>query len=112
MYNSLGEWGVFMKHKHKGGSGPRIMQDRQLRQSPWIGILDVFRQLQTERNLRKRHVCYRTTQPAHAAEAYQSMSEDEFDSINGPQEWQNRRFIPRLIQSLRLSETVLAVDLG
>jgi SAM-dependent methyltransferase len=46
------------------------------------------------------------------AEAYQSMSEDEFDSINGPQEWQNTRFIPRVIQSLRLTEPVIAVDLG
>jgi SAM-dependent methyltransferase len=40
------------------------------------------------------------------------MSEDEFDSINGPQEWLNRRVIPRVIQSLRLSKPVLAVDLG
>jgi SAM-dependent methyltransferase len=40
------------------------------------------------------------------------MSEREFDAINGPQEWQNRRFIPRVIESLRLSEPVVAVDLG
>jgi SAM-dependent methyltransferase len=88
-------------------------QDRKLRQvSLWNCILGVIRQLKTERSLRKRHVSYRTTEPARVAEAYGSMSEDEFDSINGPQEWQNRRFIPRVIQSLRIREPVLAVDLG
>jgi SAM-dependent methyltransferase len=57
-------------------------------------------------------VSYRTTQAASIAEAYGSMTEDEFDAINGPQEWQNLRFIPRLIQSLRLSGPLIAVDLG
>src|SRR5215467_3366101 len=78
----------------------------------WNDILDVFRLLKTERSLRKRQVYYRTTEPARVAEAYRSMSEDEFDSINGPQEWQNRRLIPLVIRSLRLRQPVLAVDLG
>jgi SAM-dependent methyltransferase len=87
--------------------------DRQFkRESSWNGLLDVFRQLKTERNLRKRHVHYRTTDSVRVAEAYGSMSEEEFDSINGPQEWQNRRFIPRIIQSLRLRKPLLAIDLG
>jgi SAM-dependent methyltransferase len=75
-------------------------------------IAGVLRQLTMERNLRKRNVSYRTTQSASVAQAYGSMTEDEFDAINGPQEWQNRRFIPRLIQSLRLREPMIAVDLG
>jgi SAM-dependent methyltransferase len=75
-------------------------------------IAGVLRQLTTERNLRKRHLSYRTTQVARVAEAYGSMTEDEFDAINGPQEWQNRHFIPRVIQSLRLTEALIAVDLG
>src|SRR5262249_46439303 len=54
----------------------------------------------------------RTTEPGRVAEAYRSMSEGEFDSISGPQEWQNRRLIPRVIRSLRLRQPVLAVDLG
>src|SRR5215475_4734305 len=77
-----------------------------------MAFLDLFRLLKTERSLRKRQVYYRTTEPARVAEAYRSMSEDEFDSINGPQEWQNRRLIPLVIRSLRLRQPVLAVDLG
>jgi SAM-dependent methyltransferase len=75
-------------------------------------IAGVLRQLTTERNLRKRRVSYRTTHAGRVAEAYGSMTEDEFDAINGPQEWQNRHFIPRVIQSLRLIEPLIAVDLG
>src|SRR5215469_13194432 len=96
--------------KHRDSSTQCTERDQHV--SPWNGILDVLRQLKTERSLRKRHIYYRTTEPARIAEAYRSMSEDEFDSINGPQEWQNARFIPRVIQSLRLREPVLAVDLG
>jgi SAM-dependent methyltransferase len=96
--------------KHNDIRPQCVARDRQV--SPWKGILDVLRQLKTERSLRKRHIYYRTTEPTRTAEAYRSMSEDEFDSINGPQEWQNTRFIPRIIQSLRLREPVLAVDLG
>jgi SAM-dependent methyltransferase len=96
--------------KHRDDSTQCIERDRQV--SPWNGILDVLRQLKTEHRLRKRHIYYRTTEPSCIAEAYRSMSEDEFDSINAPQEWQNTRFIPRVIQSLRLTEPVIAVDLG
>src|SRR5262252_7656877 len=96
--------------KHNDISTQCIAGDRQV--SSWNGILDVLRQFRTERSLRKRHIYYRTTEPARIAEAYRSMSEDEFDSINAPQEWQNRRLIPRVIQSLRLRKPVLAVDLG
>ena len=96
--------------KHNDIRTQCIARDRQV--SSWNGILDVLRQFMTERSLRKRHIYYRTTEPTRIAEAYRSMSEDEFDSINGPQEWQNTRFIPRVIQSLRLREPVLAVDLG
>jgi len=96
--------------KHNDIRTQCIARDRQV--SSWNGILDVLRQFMTERSLRKRHICYRTTEPTRITEAYRSMSEDEFDSINGPQEWQNTRFIPRIIQSLRLREPVLAVDLG
>src|SRR5215471_5472483 len=96
--------------KHNDIRTQCIARDRQV--SSWNGILDVLRQFMTEPSLRKRHICYRTTEPTRIAEAYRSMSEDEFDSINGPQEWQNTRFIPRVIQSLRLREPVLAVDLG
>src|SRR5215831_14866469 len=88
-------------------------QDRQCRQpSLWNCILEALRQFTTERNLRKRNVSYRTTHPARVAEAYGLMSEDEFDAINAPQEWQNRRLIPRMIQSLGLKEPLIAVDLG
>ena len=80
--------------------------------SLWKCILKVLRQLKTERNLLRRRVSYRTTRSASVAEAYGSMSEDEFDAINGPQAWQNGHFIPRLIRSFRLSEPVLAIDFG
>lgn len=87
--------------------------DRQLRQlSSWKGILGLLRQFKTERDLRKRQVHYRTTEVDRVAAAYGSMSADEFDSINGPQEWQNRRVIPRVIRSLGLRDPLLAVDLG
>jgi SAM-dependent methyltransferase len=99
--------------KHKDINTRCIAQERQSQEvSSWKGILEVLRQVKTERSLRKRQINYRTTEPVRIAEAYRSMSEDEFDSINGPQEWQNRRFIPRIIQSLGLREPVLAVDLG
>jgi SAM-dependent methyltransferase len=100
--------------KYKDISTLCAAQDRPRRRhvSSWNAILEVLRQLKTESSLNKRHVYYRTTEPARIAEAYRSMSEDEFDSINGPQEWQNSRFIPRVIQSLQLRKPVLAVDLG
>jgi len=94
-------------------SGSGKLNERLFRQAGlWKAIFGVFRLLKTERNLRKRHVNYRVTEPARIAKAYRSMSHDEFNSINGPQEWQNQRLIPRVIQSLRLRKPVLAVDLG
>jgi len=78
----------------------------------WKGILSVFRLLKTVRSLRKRHIHYRATEPARVVAAYRSMSEDEFDAINGPQEWQNTRLIPSVVESLQLQDPLLAVDLG
>src|SRR5215471_1355225 len=98
--------------KHREISTLRKAGARLRQVSSWNGIIDVLRRVKTERRLRKKQVNYRTTEPARIAEAYQSMSEDEFDLINGPQEWQNTRLIPRVIQSLRLRGPVLAVDLG
>jgi SAM-dependent methyltransferase len=99
--------------KDQDGNIHCAVQDGQLRRvSSWNGILHLVRQLKTERALRKRQICFRTTEPNRAAEAYGSMSEEEFNSINGPQEWQNRRLIPRVIESLRLGKAVLAIDLG
>jgi SAM-dependent methyltransferase len=78
----------------------------------FLVILEVLRQLKAEWRLRKRRVSFRTTDPAQVVEAYGSMSEEDFDSINGPQEWQNRRAILRVILSLRLSGPLIAVDFG
>jgi SAM-dependent methyltransferase len=92
---------------------PWAVPDPQRRRaSLWNCIADVVRQLKTERKLRRRHVSFRTTEATRVAEAYGSMTQDEFDAINGPQEWQNQRLIPRVIQSLRLNGPLIAVDLG
>ncbi|MGH7127446.1 MAG: hypothetical protein ACREIV_02670, partial [Planctomycetaceae bacterium] len=46
-----------------------------------------LRQRRTERALEKRGVRFRRTEPQEVEAAYSAMSADEFDAVNGRQNW-------------------------
>jgi len=82
------------------------------RQGPG-GILGVcWRQWRTERALARRGVHFRSTDPAICAAAYTAMTADEFDAINGRQEWANWRTIPGAINGRLPDRPLLVLDLG
>ena len=54
----------------------------------------------------------RTTDPPAVSRAYDAMSPSEFEAINGPQDWLNRRVIPRVLASIDRGRPWRIVDLG
>lgn len=71
-----------------------------------------WRQWRTERNLRRRGIDFRTTDPDAAREAYAAMTAAEFTAINGRQAWANRRTIARSLHNLLPEGPIAAIDLG
>ena len=71
-----------------------------------------WQQWRIERHLARRGVHFRTTALAEVEASYATMSETEFDAINGPQEWANWRTIPRALNAHVPSEPLRVLDLG
>ncbi len=90
-----------------------IIAEPEIRQNgPGAVFPVVWRQWRTERALTKRGIHFRATSPAQVAAAYAAMSQEEFDAVNGRQEWANWRTIPRALSGHVPDEPLRVLDLG
>lgn len=80
-----------------------------LRKSWWTTC---FRQWRTEEALKRRGVTFRSDSEEVVTAVYDEMTRDEFDAINGRQEWANWRVLPALLKGRLPDRPVSAVDLG
>ena len=71
-----------------------------------------WRQWRAERALARRGVLFRSTAPEVVARAYSAMSDQEFDAINGRQDWANWRTIPRGLNGRVPDRPLRVLDLG
>jgi SAM-dependent methyltransferase len=90
-----------------------FIDEREIRRHGPGNIVQMcWRQWRTERALRRRGVHFRTTDPEAAQAAYAAMSDQEFDAINGRQEWANWRTIPRALSGEVPNRPLRVLDLG
>lgn len=76
-------------------------------------ILSVcWRQWLTELRLARRGIAFRTTSIPKVLDAYQAMSETEFDAINARQDWANWRTLPRALDGHVPDRPLRVLDLG
>src|SRR5262249_33938986 len=71
-----------------------------------------WRQWRTERALARRGIHFRITDPAAMRAAYAAMTIDEFDAVNGRQDWANRRTIPPALSAHGPDPPLRVLDLG
>ncbi len=72
----------------------------------------VWRQRRTERRLARRGIRFRSDDLATVAAAYAAMTAEEFDAINGIQDWANWRTIPRALNGHVADRPLVVLDLG
>jgi SAM-dependent methyltransferase len=90
-----------------------VLPETEIRRHGPGHILAVcWRQWRTERDLARRGVHFRLTDPHQVAKAYAAMSAAQFDAINGRQDWANWRTIPRCISGHVPQRPLRIVDLG
>lgn len=75
-----------------------------------LGVL--WRQWRTERQLARRGIHFRDTDPDKVARTYAAMSEEEFEGINARQDWANWRTIPRCLSGDVPDRPLRVLDLG
>ncbi|MEX0700525.1 MAG: class I SAM-dependent methyltransferase [Planctomycetales bacterium] len=71
-----------------------------------------WNQWRTERDLARRGILFRGSDPLAVHAAYAAMSEREFQEINGRQNWANWRTIPRALSGLLPDRPLFILDLG
>ncbi len=92
---------------------PLLIPERAIRaHGPGNALAVCWRQWRGERSLRRRGVNFRATDPATVAAAYAAMSDEEFDAINGRQDWANWRTIPRCLSGHVPDRPLTIIDLG
>jgi SAM-dependent methyltransferase len=89
-----------------------IAEDEIRRHGPGNILAVCWRQWRTERRLARRGIRFRGTDAQRVATAYASMSADEFDAINGRQDWANWRTIPRALSGHVPDRPLRVLDLG
>jgi SAM-dependent methyltransferase len=89
-----------------------ITEDEIRRHGPGNILAVCWRQWRTERRLARRGIRFRGTDAQRVATAYAAMSADEFDAINGRQEWANWRTIPRALSGHVPDRPLRVLDLG
>jgi SAM-dependent methyltransferase len=89
-----------------------ISEAESRRHGPGRVLAVCWRQWRTERDLARRGIHFRATDPARARAAYAAMSAVEFDAINGRQDWANWRTIPRALSGHVPDQPLSVVDLG
>jgi SAM-dependent methyltransferase len=81
------------------------------RHGPGSIIRVCWRQWRTERALARRGVHFRSTAPEVVARAYAAMSDQEYDAINGRQDWANWRTVPRALSGRVPDRPLKVLDL-
>src|SRR5204862_4167885 len=71
-----------------------------------------WRQWRAERRLQRRGVRFRDTDIAVVGAAYAAMSAEEFEAVNGRQDWANWRTIPRCLSGHVPDRPLRVLDLG
>jgi SAM-dependent methyltransferase len=89
-----------------------IDESKIRRHGPGNVLRVCWRQWRAERALARRGVQFRTTNLAALAAAYAAMSDQEFDAINGRQDWANWRTIPRSLSGHVADRRLRVLDLG
>jgi SAM-dependent methyltransferase len=90
-----------------------VIPERDIRRHGPGNVLSVsWRQWRAERALARGGVHFRTTEPAAALAAYAAMTAEEFDTINGRQDWANWRTIPRALSRHVPDRPLRVLDLG
>jgi SAM-dependent methyltransferase len=90
-----------------------IIAKRDIRRhSPGHLLAVCWRQWRAERALARRGLHFRTADPAAVGAAYAAMSNEEFDAINGRQDWANWRTIPGALSGHVPDQPLRVLDLG
>jgi SAM-dependent methyltransferase len=90
-----------------------VIGEREIRrQGQGSALATCWRQWRAERRLGRRGVHFRDTNMERMAAAYRAMSEEEFDAINGRQDWANWRTIPRALSGHVPARALRIIDLG
>jgi SAM-dependent methyltransferase len=89
-----------------------LPEDDIRRHGPGNILLVCLRQWWAELKLKQRGVHFRSTQPQTVAAAYQAMTAQEFDAVNGRQDWANWRTIPRCLSGHVPDRPLHILDLG
>src|SRR6266545_6855388 len=89
------------------------ISEREIRNHGPGRILMVWwRQWRTERALARRGIHFRATSFDQVLAAYAAMTQEEFDAINGRQDWANWRTIPRALSAHLPNRPLTVADLG
>jgi len=92
---------------------PLTISEAEIRRhGPGNALAVCWRQWRAERALARRGIHFRATDPYQIATAYASMSQAEFDAINGRQDWANWRTIPRALSGHVPDSPLCILDLG
>src|SRR5688572_24792267 len=89
-----------------------IREDEIKANGPGRLLTVCWRQWRVERALAKRGIRFRGTSAEDVQAAYAAMTQDEFDAINGPQDWANWRTIPRALNGNIPDRPLRVLDLG
>lgn len=82
------------------------------RHGPGNALAVCWRQWRAERALARRGVHFRGADLQAVIAAYSAMTQEEFDAINGRQDWANWRTIPRCLSGHVPDRPLRALDLG
>ena len=89
------------------------ISERKIRTNgPGRIVVVCWRQFCVERDLARRGIHFRATAFDQVLAAYAAMTPDEFDAINGRQDWANWRTIPRALSGHVLDRPLRVLDLG
>jgi SAM-dependent methyltransferase len=92
---------------------PLVIEDREIRRHGPGNLLAVcWRQWRAEWALASRGIHFRTTDLSGIAAAYAAMTGEEFEAINGRQDWANWRTIPRSLSGQVPDRPLRVLDLG
>lgn len=83
------------------------------RRDGFVALLRALgRQWCVERRVRRRGSSVRTNDAGAVCSAYEQLTAEEFEAINGPQQWANWRFLPRVLDGLLPGVPATVLDLG
>lgn len=98
---------------HPDPASPLLIPEQEIRRHGPGNLLAVcWRQWWAERALARRGIHFRSADPAIVQQAYTAMTPEEFDAINGRQDWANWRTIPRALSGHVPDRALRVLDLG